>query len=395
MIKKPTARSDAYRTSDDSAPPLGIDALRIAEVVAGMLMSKARRVFAAVPAKGNRQRTPMEPRKRGRGFRVAGTCAAILVGTSLPLVAAPAPASAQALPSECVWGGFFNPLTTCTYNTSGKYMFIVPAGVTQISATVIGGLGGDGGGNGTDSNGVIFGKGGAGARVKADNLPVAPGDTFLILVAGDGTNAARTSGGGGGGASEFREAARGINAISIVAAGGGGGAGSASRHGGSGGNGGDALGDGSGWGFGGSQGASAVGGDGGGGGSGGTTTSSFDPAGQAVNRVSPAGGFGGGGTGGIAEAGGGGGGGGGVHPGEGGATEASGGGGGAGSSSGGFRSSVSTAVGTAPSVVITFNYFFTFTPPTVPPLPEPLRFLCGWPFLQSLCNPCGPFGLCQ
>jgi hypothetical protein len=394
MIEKPTARSDAYRTSDGSAPPLGIDALRIAEVVAGMLMSKALRVFAAVPAKGNCPQTLMAPRKRGRGFRVAGTCAAILVGTSMPWVAAPAPASAQPLPSECQWGGFFNPAVGCLYNTSGRFMFTVPAGVTQISATVVGGRGGDGGGNGTDSNGD-FGKGGAGARVKADNLPVAPGDTFHILVAGDGTSAAGTSGGGGGGASEFREAARGINAISIVAAGGGGGAGSASRHGGGGGNGGDALGDGSGRGFGGYQGAGANSGNGGGAGAGGGGNTIFGPAGQAVDQFSPAGGFGGGGTGGVSVAGGGGGGGGGVIPGDGGRTEASGGGGGAGSSSGGFRSSISTAAGAAPSVVITFNYFFTFTPPTVPPLPEPLRFLCGWPFLQSLCNPCGPFGLCQ
>lgn len=107
--------------------------------------------------------------------------------------------------------------------TGSTQSFVVPAGVTTVRATLIGGGGG----------GVIPG---AGARVIAD-LTVTPGETLTIYVGDDpssiaggwpdggngstGSNA--TTGGGGGGSSSVRRAS-----TVLAIAGGGGGSGSSS-----------------------------------------------------------------------------------------------------------------------------------------------------------------------
>lgn len=107
--------------------------------------------------------------------------------------------------------------------TGGPYTFTVPAGVTAIRARAVGG----GGGN---YLGAVVTRG---ADVSA-TLPVSPGDTLYIYVAGNGGSgtAAGFNGGGagggalgtgsGGGASDIRTVSGDLNARILVAGGGGG-----------------------------------------------------------------------------------------------------------------------------------------------------------------------------
>lgn len=76
--------------------------------------------------------------------------------------------------------------STQTYTTPGSYSFTVPAGVTSIAVTAIGGAGGDC---------IVVPSGGEGASVAA-TVPVAPGEQLVVWVAGAG-NACDDGGGGG------------------------------------------------------------------------------------------------------------------------------------------------------------------------------------------------------
>ncbi len=133
-----------------------------------------------------------------------------------------------------------------SFTTAGEHAFLVPAGVTSLQVTLVGGNGGAGKGGAT---------GGAGATDTA-TLAVSPGETLYAEVAGDGQAAITTEnaggyggggsggerpfggtgGGGGGGASDLRtcpasaspSACEGRTTFAsrlIVAAGGGGGGG--------------------------------------------------------------------------------------------------------------------------------------------------------------------------
>jgi hypothetical protein len=103
---------------------------------------------------------------------------------------------------------------TQTFTTTGSHPFVVPSGVTSVQVDAVGGAGG------------FFG--GFGARVTA-SLPVTPGETLTIAVAGNGGNGQAGAGGGGaaggpaagggGGASRVIQAGQ----SRLVAAGGGGG----------------------------------------------------------------------------------------------------------------------------------------------------------------------------
>jgi len=140
---------------------------------------------------------------------------------------------------------------TSPYTTPGEYAVTVPAGVTVLHATLVGGKGGGGDylGATNPSNSV----GGYGEAIQA-NLNVTPGETLYLEVGGNGLNAsaipANTAGGGGangggnghgsflgagggGGASDIRTcsvtaasctgATDSLHSRLIVAAGGGGG----------------------------------------------------------------------------------------------------------------------------------------------------------------------------
>jgi len=147
-----------------------------------------------------------------------------------------------------------------TFTVTGEHVFVVPAGVTSVQATLVGGNGGAGFG------GAL---GGTAATVTA-TLAVTPGETVYAEVAGDGEPASAVNnlggyggggaggerafgglgGGGGGGASDLRTCPAGappsacagqlsLASRLVVAAGGGGGGGTgfapASTAGGSGG----------------------------------------------------------------------------------------------------------------------------------------------------------------
>jgi hypothetical protein len=167
-----------------------------------------------------------------RMFRIAGTLAA-LCALAQPAVAAGAETASQ------------------TYSIAGEYAFMVPAGVTSLQVTLVGGNGGAG--KGFSSGG----SGGIPATVTAQ-LAVTPGEIMYAEVAGDGEAAvgahnaggyggggeggARsglggTGGGGGGGASDLRTcsvsappAACSTLASRLIVAGGGGGGGGQGGH---------------------------------------------------------------------------------------------------------------------------------------------------------------------
>lgn len=125
---------------------------------------------------------------------------------------------------------------TASYTTPGSYEFIVPAGVTSITGTVIGAAGGFG---------SEEAPGGSPAAVTA-TLPVTPGEQLLVGVGGAGgsANAGFTgvvaggiggggagaatlgAGGGGGGASLIAAGAPGVQFGDLLVGGGGGGGGS-------------------------------------------------------------------------------------------------------------------------------------------------------------------------
>ncbi len=123
---------------------------------------------------------------------------------------------------------------SCTFATPGTAVFTVPAAVSELAVTVIGGRGG--------TSGITCRRlGGAGARIRA-TLPTSPGTVYDLTVASNGTNLVACPGGGtgfggggaggdslfawdgagGGGASRLAK-----GGTDLLVAGGGGGAGGA------------------------------------------------------------------------------------------------------------------------------------------------------------------------
>jgi len=130
-----------------------------------------------------------------------------------------------------------------SFTEAGEQAFIVPAGVTTVQVTLVGGVGAVGG----EGNSGSHSAGGSGATVTA-TLAVSPGETLFAETAGDGKSNgtggyngggsnARTgeTGGGGGGASDVRTCSAAVSpsscaggsslATRLVVAGGGGGGG--------------------------------------------------------------------------------------------------------------------------------------------------------------------------
>ena len=133
----------------------------------------------------------------------------------------------MALPAECVQA---DATVTCTYQQAGvQRAFPVPAGITSVKVTAIGGRGG--------RSGAL---GGFGALLTG-TLTVIPGTSLYVTVGGAaapgpscltgvqcvaGANGGGTghAGGGGGGSSDIRTPASSLASRVVVAAGGGGGA---------------------------------------------------------------------------------------------------------------------------------------------------------------------------
>lgn len=158
-----------------------------------------------------------------RGLRrVASMAAMALIAAMAGVV--PAAVTAAALPSACTLNGS---TVTCTW-TSGTNQFAVPAGVTTLHVTAVGGKGGD-----TDFS--IHG--GYGAEVSGD-ITVTAGTSVFAVVGGNGGHQFPQNGpggangggdgidgsGGGGGASDVRTSQADL-ASRLIVAGGGGGAG--------------------------------------------------------------------------------------------------------------------------------------------------------------------------
>ncbi len=106
----------------------------------------------------------LESRRRGRGRRVAALGAAC----SVALLASAA--SAQAV-------------TTSFLSTGAEQVFVVPAGVTSIEVTAVGGKGG----NGHADAPVGPAQGALGAKA-VGTVPVTPGQVLFVNVGGNGAS---------------------------------------------------------------------------------------------------------------------------------------------------------------------------------------------------------------
>jgi hypothetical protein len=170
----------------------------------------------------------------------------IVIGAAMLAVLVVPAQAAAALPPECVQVGG---TVTCSYAPIGaEQQFTVPAGVTDLHVTAVGGAG-------AESNllGTTAGRG-LGGLVNA-GLPVTPGQSLYVEVGGPGSVAAGGwnggggagyDGGGGGGASDVRACSMAaascpggedtLDSRLLVAAGGGGAGGSGDGIGGAGGN---------------------------------------------------------------------------------------------------------------------------------------------------------------
>lgn len=105
-----------------------------------------------------------------------------------------------------------------TFSTPGSHTWNVPAGITSIQITALGG-----GGAGSKV-GHAPSSGGSGAKVTASSITVAPGDAVSIVVGGGGSTPAVGGGGGGGAATVVYKDTADASGLWIVAGGGGGGA---------------------------------------------------------------------------------------------------------------------------------------------------------------------------
>jgi len=155
--------------------------------------------------------------------RVAAILTALTCGTGSALALGEVGASAN------------DPQETVTFTGAGEHAFTVPDGVTTLTATAVGGKGGDG-----YDAGTLGGSGGYGAVVSGD-LAVAGGESLYAEVGGNGADgsvqpaassaAGGGGGGGGGGASDVRvlPSSSGLSRDTrLIVAGGGGGGGGAS-----------------------------------------------------------------------------------------------------------------------------------------------------------------------
>ena len=302
-----------------------------------------------------------QPRTRIRSARLAAL-GALLLAALLPGSAAAA--------------------TSTSFTTPGKYSFTVPSSVTgvRISAT------GAGGGSSATTISCVPGKGGN----QQGTVPVTPGSTLSITVAGRGGSTTTATGGAGG----FGGGASGGTAVSGGEGGGGGGGASSVTFAanplvvGAGGGGCGAFSGTAGRGYGGNDGSPGVDGThakgggagtqtaGGTGGASGTTTDPPGGSGTAGQGGAGAGthsqnGGGGGAGGGFF----GGGGGGGVRSGQG---EGGGGGGGSDHTAAGVSNAATTSGTNAGNGQVTITYF-TVTPPAVSGKPEVGRTLFATP----------------
>jgi len=111
------------------------------------------------------------------------------------------------------------------FTTQGTDTYVVPAGVTTITAKIWGA----GGGGGRGGNNKAGGAGGGGGFVQAD-LTVTPGETLNVYVGGGGTGGTNNLGssGGGGGGGGYSSLYRTTTPLLIAGGGGGGGGGDTS-----------------------------------------------------------------------------------------------------------------------------------------------------------------------
>lgn len=109
------------------------------------------------------------------------------------------------------------------FDTPGNFTYVIPAGVTSISAVAVGGGGGGGDGLYTYSNQFndvmcsAGGGGGGGALAYTNNIPVTPGQTIYITVGAGGS----TNGNGAAGGNSFVSTTSTSQASAVVAARGG------------------------------------------------------------------------------------------------------------------------------------------------------------------------------
>lgn len=129
-------------------------------------------------------------------------------------------ASAATLPPGCVQSGG---TVTCTYTADTT--FTVPAGITSINLTAVGGNGGAGG----TENGEPAAPGGAGAELNIPSRAVSPGQTLTINIGGNGADASTNAlTGGAGGAHGGGQGGDGTSSTGTLVSGGGGGGGATS-----------------------------------------------------------------------------------------------------------------------------------------------------------------------
>ena len=84
-----------------------------------------------------------------------------------------------------------------TYTTAGSYSFVVPVGITSISAVCVGG--GGGGGNNGESAFTDWAGGGAGGGLAYGTFAVTPGETLTVIVGAGGAGGTSSSRDGGDG----------------------------------------------------------------------------------------------------------------------------------------------------------------------------------------------------
>ena len=173
------------------------------------------------------------------------------------------------------------------YTSSGTYSFVVPVGITSISAVAVGG-GGGGGGSGANYDGGA----GGGAGLAYGTFAVTPGETLTIIVAGGGNGGSSQQAGSSATSSQVKRG----STFLIVGGGGFGGTAGSANHG-SGGNGGTITGISTAGGGNGGAGGAGFGNGGGGGGAGGYSGSGGNGSGGGQGAGSDGSGGGGGGAG--------------------------------------------------------------------------------------------------
>jgi hypothetical protein len=119
-----------------------------------------------------------------------------------------------------VWKSAAYESGTQSYLASGAYSFVVPAGVTSLTATIVGG-GGGGGGSVFSGDGHGAANGGSGGKYQGITIAVTPGETLTLNVGAGGTGATSNNTGGTGQKSNVLR----DFTVLFLATGGGGGAG--------------------------------------------------------------------------------------------------------------------------------------------------------------------------